>query len=499
MLKWFGRIAAGLVILSLIGAVGTYAFVRNAVDGMFGGKTTIARTDIPDEKPEKIIITNANILSPSGDRFLVDQDLIIQNNIITFIGPNADRSGYPLIIDASQKYVIPGLVDSHVHLWRSENDLLLYVANGVTLVREMHGTDLHIKWRDEIENGRIGPDLNIIAAQLATYDFAQGIWVDMTAERNVVRSDEDVRRTVKSLLDAGFDGLKASSFLSRPAYQAASKETREHKARFVGHIPVAATLNDLYASNQSEVAHVEEFVKALNREFGYYNSKNTDQFLTFVRERSADVAENVRKQNITVTTTLALVDSFPSQMLDLENTLKKVELDYVNPGIASGQAMGWLDEKNRYRIPEAYRTGDWKDRYSRYWSTYGEAQHIIFKAFLDAGVTVFAGTDANVPVMVPGFSLHTELEAMQSLGMPPEKVLASATYLPAEWLKAKSGRVKEGYDGNLLLLTENPLNDIRATRSIDTVILNGHLLGRPDLDQLLANVKAANANSRKTD
>ena len=55
MLKWFGRIAAGLVILSLIGAVGTYAFVRNAVDGMFGGKTTIARTDIPDEKPEKII------------------------------------------------------------------------------------------------------------------------------------------------------------------------------------------------------------------------------------------------------------------------------------------------------------------------------------------------------------------------------------------------------------------------------------------------------------
>ncbi len=496
MLKWIGRIIGGVVLLSLLGGLGTYIFVRDAVDGMYGGKAQTADLIASPTKPAKVIITNASVLAPSGTEFLTGHDVVLENETITFIGPNADRTGTPVIINADGQYLIPGLVDSHVHFWRSENDLLLYIANGVTLVREMHGTDLHLKWRSEINAGRLGPDLNIIAAQLATYDFAQGIWVDWTAERNVVRSDADVRRTVKSLLDAGFDGLKASSYLSRPAYQAASRETLKHEARFVGHIPVAANLNDLYASNQSEVAHVEEFVKALNREFGNYNSKNTEAFLTFVRERADDVAAKVKQNDIVVTSTLALVESFPSQMLDLDTALQGVELDYVNPGVTTGQAMGWLDEKNRYHIPESYRTGEWKQRYGTYWAAYGEAQKILYQAFIKADVTLFAGTDANVPVMVPGFSLHEELATMQKNGMTPVKALASATYQPAEWLGYKAGRIQTGYEANLMLLTENPLDDISATKSIDTVFVNGNLLNRSDLDQLLNTVKTANAHSR---
>ena len=499
MKTWIIRIAIAIFCLTLLSAAGTYLFVRDAVVEMFGGHTELAKRAAPEDRTGRVLLTNVNILSEAGDAFLSGQSILLEDGKIIQIGPDLSATSGEDVLDGDGGYLIPGLIDSHVHLWKSRNDLLLYIANGVTAVREMHGTDLHLKWKDEIEAGAIGPDLFVIAAQLATYNFAEGVWVDMTAERNVVRSDSDVRRTVSSLLEAGFDGFKASSFLSLPAYQAASRDTAELSTPFVGHIPIAAGLKDLWASNQSEIAHVEEFVKVLDREFGGYNSKNTEDFLNYVRERSADVAAKTRENDIVVTGTLALIDTFAAQITDLEPELKAVELEYVNPGIAEGQAMGWLPGTNRYSLPESYKTGDWKERYTRYWTAYAQAQDILYKAFLEAGVTVLAGTDANVPVMVPGFSLHDELLAMQQAGMSPAEALKSATSAPADFMGMTAGRIVEGYDANLVLLRENPLNDISASESIERVFANGRTFDRSQLDDLLQSVRTANAASRKQD
>ncbi|MAP95477.1 MAG: amidohydrolase [Ponticaulis sp.] len=497
MLKWFGRIAAALLVLTIIGAVGTYIFVRGSVVEMFGGNTQTVTLDLNTSDKSALLIENVNILSPGADRFLTGQSVLIENGLISNISSSPETTPSTKVIDGQGRYLIPGLTDSHVHLWRSENDLLLYIANGVTQVREMHGIDLHVRWRDEIKTGRIGPDIVVIAAQLATYNFAEGLWVDMTAERNVVRSDADVRRTVSSLLDAGYDGLKASSYLSLPGYQAASKETAANDALLVGHLPVAATLDDLWASNQTEVAHVEEFVKALMREFGRVTSSNTEEYLAFVRERAPDVAARVKENGISVTSTLALVNSFADQIVDIEPTLQSVQLEYVNPGVAEGLAMGWLPDMNRYRIPDDFKTDDWEQRYTRYWSAYAEAQDILFKAFLAEDVELFAGTDANVPVMVPGFSLHDELETMQAAGMSPSEVLASATRTPSDWMGLNTGRISEGYKANLVLLRDNPLTDISATREIEMVFANDRAYDRAMLDGFLKDVLDANTASRK--
>ncbi len=497
MMKWGIRILAGLAVLMAVCALGTYLFVRGAVVEMFGGNTETALIDNGPNRTGRVAILNTNVLSPTADSFREATTVLIEDGIIAYVGSDAELPPGVHAIDGEGMYLVPGFTDSHVHLWKSENDLLLYLANGVTQVREMHGTDLHLKWRNEIENGRLGPDIFVIAAQLATYDFAEGIWVDMTAERNVVRSDADVRKTVADLTQAGFDGLKASSYLSKPAYQSASAETRSNNAPLVGHIPVAADLDDLWASNQSEVAHVEEFVKALDREFGGYNSKNTEAFLEFVRQRSAEVASEVAAKDIAVTTTLDLIQSFAGQMTNIDEELRNVHLEYVNPGIAEGQAMGWLPHTNRYRIPEDWKHGDWKERYTRYWTAYAEAQQILFTEFLRADVNLFAGTDANVPVMVPGFSMHDEMEAMQAAGMSPAKVLYASTTAPAEWMGLNTGKIENGLEANLVLLRDNPLDDITATRSIETVLANGAVLDRNTLDELLQSVLKANADSRK--
>ena len=198
---------------------------------------------------------------------------------------------------------------------------------------------------------------------------------------------------------------------------------------------------------------------------------------------------------------MELVDSFQRQKLDLHTELDAAELAYENPGIAEGtvitsRGMGWMPEVNIYRWPDQW-DDDRKARSRIYWQAYAEAQHILFDTFLGADVPIMAGTDANVPVRVPGFSLHEEFVALQEAGMSPAQILASATSVPSDYMGTNAGRIQAGREADLVLLRDNPLEDIAATQGIDMVVLDGRRLDRAALDELLESVKAANDESRK--
>jgi len=500
MNKWVKRILIGIGVLTILGALGTYVVVENTLSRDYGERVKTVTLDTSQYQKSDFVLTNVNVLAPTADQFLAGRDVRVEDGLIVAVGENLNRDDDISVIDGKGLYLIPGLTDSHIHLWRSENDLLLYVANGVTQVRELHGTKLHLQWREEIENGRIGPDIHITAAQLATYGPFAGAWVGWTAERNIVRSKNDVQKTVSRLKQEGYDAIKASSFLSRDGFLTASDITRDNQIPLVGHIPLAVSLDDLFASNQKEVAHVEEFFKALDREFGVgrefsgYTHRTADEFLEYVQSRSDDIAQRVVENDITVTSTLALINSFAPQIVDVDSALEQAQLDYVNPGLAEGRIVGWLPDNNRYRVPDEYRTEGWRERQSIYWTTYAKAQQIIFEALLAHDAVIMAGTDANVPTMVPGFSLHDELEALSAAGMNNAEILASATTVPAEWMDWNVGQISPGYKANLMLLRENPLEDISATQSIESVFVNGHHLTRIELDQILERVRRANSN-----
>ena len=499
MLKWGLRILGVFVLLNVLGAIGAYVMIDRSVFEMFGGRTPVIALQPSDETPERYVLANVRVLEPGSEQFSEPMDVVIENGVIADMGPDmVERAAAP-VMDGEGRYLMPGLTDSHVHLWNSQNDLALYLAYGVTQIREMHGLSHHLDWRDQIADGDLlGPDIFVVAAQIATYDFAEAVWQSWTSKRNVARTPEAADQMVRDLAAQGYDAVKASSYLSHSGYEAVSAASEDVGIPLVGHVPVAARLDDLWASNQSEVAHVEELIKGLDRDFGGYGVSSAGEYLDYVMEHRDAVAQHMIDNEIVLASTLALVSSFAQQKTDTEDALATAPVGLVNPGVAEGRAMGWLPDANIYRVPDAYRNEGWRDRYQTYWNAYGQAQQLMFEAALAAGVPMVAGTDANVPVMAPGYSLHQELEALVLAGMSPAQALESATGTPGRFMDWNTGRVLPGFRANLVLLNANPLEDIRNTRAVEAVMMHGEFLTRSDLDALVDAVEAANDSARNT-
>jgi imidazolonepropionase-like amidohydrolase len=119
----------------------------------------------------------------------------------------------------------------------------------------------------------------------------------------------------------------------------------------------------------------------------------------------------------------------------------------------------------------------------------------LIVAFAAAGIPIVAGTDAQVPGVVPGFSLQDELQSLAQAGLSNEQVLESATRLPAQWLGTLEdrGTVATGKRADLLLLEKNPLERIENTRAITAVIVSGKAYSRSELDRRMAELRQRNA------
>jgi imidazolonepropionase-like amidohydrolase len=118
-------------------------------------------------------------------------------------------------------------------------------------------------------------------------------------------------------------------------------------------------------------------------------------------------------------------------------------------------------------------------------------------ALVRNGVAITAGTDAGNPGIVPGFSLHDELECLSKIGLSNEVVLNSATAAAAKWIGSNAGKIEVGRQADLVLLDGNPLEDIRNTRKINAVVVKGKYTDRDQLDEMLLSIKEANNRSRK--
>ncbi len=443
--------------------------------------------------PVSIVIIHATVINPSTFSVLTNRTVVIASDQITSV---SDAAKFRLpknarVIDATGQYLIPGLWDMHVHSafgdWfpgGREIILPLFIANGVTGVRDMGGDiPVLMEWREDVADGKIiGPRMVISGPMLDGYlpngklRFPSSIAI--TTPASAVAA-------VNLLKAQGVDFIKVQSVISHDAYLAAAAEAHKQGLPIVGHVPDKVRLKEVVEAGQKSIEHLMGIFEGCSIEEDKFIKGEGDLklLLTTQDQQRCDSLLKMLAQNQTwQVPTLAWQRG--GTFLD-QRDLKHQPLDKYVP--AYWRDVTWhrfTDEMmpDLLRDPLALR----QEYFAHNLQMVGALHH--------AGVPFMAGTDAAPGVYImPGFSLHDELANFVEAGFTPMEALQTATSNPARFLgmEARLGSVEPGKIADLVLLSANPLEDIRNTRKISIVVANGRLFDRAALDQILMHVETA--------
>jgi hypothetical protein len=413
-----------------------------------------------------LVFTNVNVVSMEKEEVLPQRDVLIHHGIIRSIEAHVSKGRWPagtIVVDGSGKYLLPGLADMHVHMgFGDEEQLKLYVVNGVTTVLNLSGTPKLLEWKTKIAAGELlGPTF-----------YTTGPIIDGDPPTNnthvVVRNRGEAEREVDAQVRLGYDFIKPYSALSREGYEGIVDAARRNKIRLVGHVAWSVGVQGTIQANQDAIAHVEE----LYRYFVDRHRKpppDTQPDPAKIPVLARELADH----HTWVITTLSANDNILKQATNLSALLESPDMQFI--------PKFYLDDC-RKDDPYANRGSDWV------------LQNKIMVPFLfkiaaglkAASVTMMAGTDATNPMQVPGISLHDELEELVEAGLSPYEALVTSTRNPAIFLgrSGETGTVTPGKIADLLLVEANPLEQITNTRKIAGVMVRGQWLDAAELERM---------------
>ncbi len=402
---------------------------------------------------DSLLITHVRVVSIDDGRVLEDHAVHVRQGRIEWVGPAAqapDPAGVA-VLDGAGRFLLPGLIDMHVHI-NHEDELDLYLLNGVTTVANLSGRPDHLELRDRIRAGELrGPTI-----------YTAGPTIDGDPPRNprfVPAGDaRTARDIVQEQVQAGYDFVKIYDLIQREAYDAAVAAAQEHERAIVGHIPKAIGLEGIVGGHDL-IAHAEELF------YTYFDNKDD-------LARIPEAASRIAPSGVTLCPNTGFIRSILDQARDIDEVLARPEIRYLPPETL----LSWFPENNRYlgRPPE------WLERNQRMYPFL----LALTRALHDAGVPLVAGSDASVAGAVPGFSLHAELRDLQTAGLTNHEALRAATAVPGGWIarhlreSVPPGVIARGRRADLILLRDNPLQDLDALDTLDLIIANGRVYER---------------------
>jgi tetratricopeptide (TPR) repeat protein len=432
----------------------------------------------PSIQPKELQVTaflNVNVVPMDKEQVLEQQTVIIRSGQISEIGP-ATKVKVPVNakrIDGRGKYLMPGLVDMHVHL-RSETELPLYVINGVTTVFNLNGRPAHLIWREKIARGEIfGPTIYSCGPKFEK-----------------ARTPEESVKEVEAQSKAGYDAVKIYTQVSKAEYPALMAAARSHNMIIVGHVPREVGFEGMLKAGQA-LEHAEEYL------YTYFNDSLDIDTMKLDESRIPQAVAMTRESGIWLTPTLVTYDQIVQQADDLTAFLARPEMKYISPALFFKLS----PENNQYKRGISPRQVP-KFKQSLLF------QKKLVRALHVAGVPMLAGTDSMGIGTTAGYSLHEELREFIDSGFTPFESLQTATSNAAEFLMAANefGTVTVGKRADLILLERNPLVDVANTTRRAGVMVRGRwfpekeLLGiRDDLPAVYAREEKAVKNNLEQD
>jgi imidazolonepropionase-like amidohydrolase len=410
-----------------------------------------------------IEFSNVNVIPMTSESVIWNTSMAVENGVISAIGNTPGDECR--IIDCNGGFMLPGLCDMHVHLEAAaDNDyyfsgvekrktiagidwnqyIKVYLAFGVTLVRNMSGTPEILRLRDSIESGEIeGPHIYSLSPIL---DGPNPVW-----PTNVeILTKEQAAVAVLDAKEKGYDGIKIYNNLSKETFDVIVETAAEVGLTVSGHVPIRVDLDYCLESKMRGYEHAKaifrtHLIKAAHMHKILTPTLVTQKYL----EQYAD--ENIRQQ-----------------------VIENGQTHHLSPEAL----ISWktLSEKlSNYN----FRT----DRSS-------EEYRADMKIYLENGGVLLSGTDSTFLFSLPGYSLHDELVELNRGGLTTYETLKTSTVCAAEFIgaEARRGTLECGKEADMVLVRNNPLDDIHNTADILGVMIMGRWYDKSDIARLLEDV-----------
>lgn len=421
-------------------------------------KTGISRPS--EEVSGNVAFVHVNVIDVSAGQILSDKTVLVKNSIIESIEPGSFKvPGTYFIIEAPGTFLMPGLADMHTHVWYPE-DLLPYVANGVTTILNMGSPSTILQLRAQAINKEI----------VAPTIFA-GAFVDGPGSRGwYARTPAEAEEAVDEIKTAGWDFIKAYNSIPTDAYQALLSKAKAEQIAVIGHGVRAVGMQGILNAGQVMIAHAEEYLYT-------YFPQSLDE------SQIPEAVSITKSSGAFVTPNLCTYENIARQWGNpsaLEKKLACSEMKYVSPK--------WKDNSWK-QFDFVTRTGSIDNQYA-FLKKFTKGLH-------DGGVPLLLGTDTPFVIgQANGFAIHDDIRNLRDCGLTPFQILRIGTKNASEFINkyvpgsSSFGEVKVGYRADLLLLQSSPVENLEALQDKVGVMINGRWISNKKLvDQMEALAK----------
>lgn len=390
-------------------------------------------------------IRNVNLVRVDSGDVVPNQTLLLSAGTITAIQPDSLPVPAGVTVkNAEGRFVMHALADMHVHIF-DRTDLALYLSYGITHVRNMMGFPMHLRWRGEVEQRELVGSTMVTASPTLNHGGGGGPF------HQHVASPEAARDAAQAALAKGYDFLKVYDGLSAEQLAAIRAVAEDADVAVAGHPPYALSLEEVYGSGLASIEHVEEIFQGL---LDY----------AFDEAQAREIARNLREAQIPVTVTMSAYNHLYRTVVDKDAFLDTLPVAYISPltrFIGKKQLAGWKETSQ-----EGY---DWTVK------KYAFLEQLV-RILHEEGVTLLLGTDMGPNLTVAGWSMHREMQLLTDIGLSPQTILRSGTVDAAPVLASSSfaGQIEEETQANLILVQENPLNNLDILREPHAVVTQAH-------------------------
>ena len=432
---------------------------------------------VQDASPGTIAFTNVNVIPMDRETVLANHTVVVVDGVITEVGPSNDIvvGNGATVIDGTGRYLTPGLAEMHAHVPPGDNPpreavediLFLYIANGVTTIRGMLGSEYQIPLADELERGEaFGPNFYVAAPSI---------------NGNSAPDAATAERLVRTHKEQGYDLQKIHPGVSLETWDPMVEVAQEVGLTLGGHVPADVGLVHAIETGMSTIDHLDGYVQAIASDdvVSQVNAGQTSLggLVNGVDEEKLEqIVQLSLEHDVYVVPTMYLWENLYGAP-DVAAILSQPEMQYVSQG-----------QRDAWRRQAAGGPRGTPAELEAFFAL----RKRILKDLSDAGVGILMGTDSPQMFNVPGFALHRELRVVAESGMSNYEILRSGTASVGRYvadhlgLDGNFGTIAVGQRADLVLLGANPLDDLDNLTDRVGVMVRGRWVTRADIDAGLA-------------